>query len=87
MNKGGQDGYLMDRQYQYVFVGDSDYHGFLSYCPGECIDQVAEERIRKQHRAKRIEHSVFHLLLSNAFSLSALRYALCRLGARRWDGF
>ena len=47
MDKGGQDGYLMDRQYEYVFVGDSNYHGFLSYYPGECIDQVAEEGIRK----------------------------------------
>jgi hypothetical protein len=35
----------MDRQYKYVFVGDSNYYGFLSYCPGECIDQVAEEGI------------------------------------------
>ena len=35
----------MDRQYEHVFVGDSNYYGFLSYYPGECIDQVAEERI------------------------------------------
>jgi hypothetical protein len=35
----------MDRQYEYVFVGDSNHYGFLSYCPGECIDQVAEERM------------------------------------------
>jgi hypothetical protein len=33
----------MDRQYEYVFVSDSNYHGFLSYCPDECIDQMAEE--------------------------------------------
>jgi hypothetical protein len=37
----------MDRQYEYVFVGDSNYYGLLSYRPGGCVDQVAEERIRK----------------------------------------
>jgi hypothetical protein len=41
----------MGRQYEYVFVGDSDYHGFLSYCPGEYIDQVAEEGMNKQRKA------------------------------------
>ena len=45
--QGGQDGYLMDRQYEYVFVGNSNYYGFLYYRSGECIDQVAEEGIRK----------------------------------------
>jgi len=35
----------MDRQYKYVFVGDFNYYGFLSYCPDECIDQVAEKGI------------------------------------------
>jgi hypothetical protein len=35
----------MDRQYEYVFVGDSHYYGFLSYCPGERIDQVAAKGI------------------------------------------
>jgi len=33
----------VDRQYKYVFVGDSNYYGLLSYYPGECIDQVAEK--------------------------------------------
>jgi len=42
----------MDRQYEYVFVGDSHYYGFLSYCPGECIDQVAEARINNQRKQK-----------------------------------
>jgi hypothetical protein len=54
MNKGGQDGYFMDRQYEYVFVGDSHYYGFLSYCPGECIDQVAEEGIINHRRQKAV---------------------------------
>jgi len=50
--QGGQDGYLMDRQYEYFFVGDSHYYGFLSHSPGGCIDQVAEERMTKPgHRA------------------------------------
>jgi len=35
----------MGRQYEYLFAGDSHYHGFLSNCPGERIDQVAEEGI------------------------------------------
>jgi hypothetical protein len=51
--QGGQDGYLMDRQYQYVFAGDSNYYGFLSYCPGECIDQVAEERVNNKETKRR----------------------------------
>jgi len=40
----------MDCQYKYVFVGDSNYYGFLSYCPGECVDQVAEEGIINHSR-------------------------------------
>ncbi len=41
----------MDRQYQYVFVGDSDYHGLLSYHTGECIDPVVKKGMTKQHSA------------------------------------
>jgi len=37
----------MDRQYQYVLVGDSDYHGFLSHDPIEYADPVSEEGIRR----------------------------------------
>jgi hypothetical protein len=43
----------MDRQYKYVFVGDSNYYGFLSYCPGECIDQVAEEGVNNKETRRR----------------------------------
>jgi hypothetical protein len=32
--KGAEDEYSMDRQYQYLFVGDSDYHGVLSHHTG-----------------------------------------------------
>jgi len=42
----------MDRQYEYDSVGDSNYYGFLSYCPGECVDQVAEKRINNDRRQK-----------------------------------
>jgi hypothetical protein len=35
----------MDRQYEYIFVGDSHYYGFLSYRSGGCIDKMVEERI------------------------------------------
>jgi hypothetical protein len=30
----------MDRQYQHVFIGDSDRHGFLSHNADECIDPL-----------------------------------------------
>jgi hypothetical protein len=43
----------MDRQYKYVFVGDSNYYGFLSYCPGECIDQVAEKGVNNKETRRR----------------------------------
>ena len=36
----------MDREYQYVSIGDSHYHGLLSYHPGECVDRVAEKRMK-----------------------------------------
>jgi hypothetical protein len=35
----------MDRQYEYVFVGDFDYYGFLSHHTDECAHPLAEERI------------------------------------------
>jgi hypothetical protein len=35
----------MDRQYEYFSARDSDYHGFLSHHPGECIDPLAKKRI------------------------------------------
>jgi hypothetical protein len=37
----------MDRQYEHVFVGDSNYHGFLSDNASECIDPLAEKRMRQ----------------------------------------
>ena len=37
----------MDRQYEYLFVGDSYYHGFLSDDTGECLDPLAEKRMRQ----------------------------------------
>jgi hypothetical protein len=44
--KGEENEYLMGRQYEHVFIGDSDHYGFLPYHAGECIDPMAEERIR-----------------------------------------
>jgi len=35
----------MDRQYEHIFIGDSDHYGFLPYYTGERIDPVAEKRI------------------------------------------
>ncbi len=40
----------MDRQYQYVFIGDSDYHGFVSYDPVEYADPVSKEGMRRFRR-------------------------------------
>ena len=37
----------MDRQYQYVFIGDSDHHGFLSHDPVEYADPISEEGVRR----------------------------------------
>jgi len=35
----------LDRQYEYIFIGDFDHYGFLPYHAGECIDPMAEEGI------------------------------------------
>ena len=43
--KGEENGYFMDRQYEHVFIGDSDHYGFLPYHAGECGDTVAKKRI------------------------------------------
>lgn len=42
----------MDRQYEYVFVGDSNYYGFLSYRSGECIDKMVEKGMINHGRQK-----------------------------------
>ncbi len=42
---GGQDGYFMDCQYEYVFVGHPDHHGFVSHYSGERTDPVDEKGI------------------------------------------
>jgi len=42
---GDENEHFVDREYQYVSIGDSHYHGLLSYHPGECVDKVAEKRI------------------------------------------
>ena len=44
---GGGDECFMDRQYEYVFAGDSDHHGFLSHDPGRCTDPLVKKRIGK----------------------------------------
>jgi hypothetical protein len=41
------NGLLMDCQYQYILIGDSDHHGFLSDDPVEYADPFSEERMRK----------------------------------------
>ena len=43
----------MGRQYEYVFVGNSNYYGFLSYYPGECVDQVAEKGVNNKETRRR----------------------------------
>jgi hypothetical protein len=45
--EGGENEHLMDRQYEYVSVGDFDHHGFLSHDTGNCIDSVVKKRIVK----------------------------------------
>jgi len=50
----------MDRQYEYVFIGDSDHHGFLSHNSDECTDPIFEKGIDKLPIAEfglRIEES------------------------------
>ena len=42
----------MDRQYEYIFVGDSNYYGFLSYRSGECIDKMVEKGMINHGRQK-----------------------------------
>lgn len=36
----------MDRQYEHLFIGDSDYHGFLPNDSGERVDPVAEKGVK-----------------------------------------
>ena len=48
--KGGGNEYPMDCQYEYSFVGPSDHHGFLPHHPIECIDPLAEKRIKTELR-------------------------------------
>ena len=43
--KGGRYECFMDRQYQHIFIGDSDHHGFLSHNAVKRIDPMAEEGI------------------------------------------
>jgi hypothetical protein len=40
----------MDRQYQYLSVGDSDYYGFLSHHTSEFIDPMVEKGITSLQR-------------------------------------
>jgi hypothetical protein len=42
----------MGRQYEYIFVGDSHYYGFLSYRSGECIDKMVEKGMINHGRQK-----------------------------------
>jgi len=35
----------VDCQYQYLFVGDSDYHGFLSHHTGKRFNPLVEKRV------------------------------------------
>lgn len=48
--RGGQDGYSMDRQYEYFSARYCDYHGFLSHHPDKCSYPVVEKRIKVIHR-------------------------------------
>jgi hypothetical protein len=43
--KGEGNGYLMDREYQYVFVGNSDHHEFLSHSPDQLRDPLFKKGI------------------------------------------
>jgi len=51
---GGGDECFMDRQYEYVFAGDSDHHGFLSHHSGERIDPVDKKGIGRTEGRKQI---------------------------------
>ena len=44
----------MDRQYEYIFAGDSDHHGFLSHHSGERIDPVDKKGIGRTEGRKQI---------------------------------
>jgi hypothetical protein len=46
LKRRADHGYFVDRQYEYLFVGDSHYHGFLSDYASECIDPLVEKRMR-----------------------------------------
>ncbi len=41
--KEGEDGYFVDRQYEYFSSGVSHHQGLLSYRSGEYLDSVAKE--------------------------------------------
>jgi hypothetical protein len=41
------NGLLMDCQYQYSLIDDSDHHGFLSDDPIEYADPVSEEGVKR----------------------------------------
>lgn len=43
---GGEDEHFMDRQYQYISVGDSNHHGFLSHDAVERINPLAKKGIK-----------------------------------------
>jgi hypothetical protein len=36
---------FMDCQYEYFLAGDSDYHGFLSYHAGKCINPLDKKGV------------------------------------------
>ena len=56
-NDGGQDGYSMDRQYEYFSARYCDYHGFLSHHPDKCSYPVVEKRIKVVHRGQQRAYS------------------------------
>ena len=45
--EGGENECLLDCQYKYVFVNPSDHYGLLFDHTGDCIDPMAEERVRQ----------------------------------------
>jgi len=50
MERGDEDEYSMDCQYQYLSVDTSDHYGFLSYNADQCIDPLFKERMKKHCR-------------------------------------
>jgi len=55
----------MGCQYEYVFAGDTDYHGFLPHHPGQWADPVVEKGVRNFELRNYQVHSLTPLIRTN----------------------